>query len=213
VTNASRSPAWTPASPPRHPPPAPQPPSRTTSALPLFVAATIVAGAGQGIAISAATRGVLLADRAPIFAVVYLLSYSSATIPGSSPANCPECSRYRRSPSGTAHLQSLPPCSPSSQHAIRTPPRPATLMSSHDNRTSAALSVTRPGRNSTGDSGRARSDIRRCWSDAARHGWVSTRAVARASGAPRMSRLAIVAARTPCVPFEMSLSAMENTAE
>jgi hypothetical protein len=56
-----------------------------TGALPLFIAATIVAGAGQGIAISAATRGLLygstLADRAPIFAVVYLLSYSGATIP------------------------------------------------------------------------------------------------------------------------------------
>jgi MFS family permease len=57
----------------------------TTGALPLFIAATIVAGAGQGIAISAATRGLLhgstLADRAPIFAVIYLLSYSGATIP------------------------------------------------------------------------------------------------------------------------------------
>jgi MFS family permease len=56
-----------------------------TGALPLFIAATIVAGAGQGIAISAATRGLLhgstLADRAPIFAVIYLLSYSGATIP------------------------------------------------------------------------------------------------------------------------------------
>jgi MFS family permease len=56
-----------------------------TGALPLFIAATIVAGAGQGIAISSATRGLLygsaLADRAPIFAVVYLLSYSGATIP------------------------------------------------------------------------------------------------------------------------------------
>ncbi|TDC38902.1 MFS transporter [Micromonospora sp. 15K316] len=57
----------------------------TTGALPLFIAATIVAGAAQGIAISAATRGLLygstLHDRAPIFAVVYLLSYSGATIP------------------------------------------------------------------------------------------------------------------------------------
>jgi MFS family permease len=55
-----------------------------TGALPLFIAATIVAGAGQGIAISAATRGLLygssLADRAPIFAVIYLLSYSGATV-------------------------------------------------------------------------------------------------------------------------------------
>jgi hypothetical protein len=56
-----------------------------TGALPLFIAATIVAGAGQGIAISAATRGLLygsaVAERAPIFAVVYLLSYTGATIP------------------------------------------------------------------------------------------------------------------------------------
>ncbi|WP_308011888.1 hypothetical protein [Actinacidiphila acidipaludis] len=56
-----------------------------TGALPVFIAATLVAGAGQGIAISAATRGMLYgsgrADRAPIFAVVYLLSYSGATIP------------------------------------------------------------------------------------------------------------------------------------
>ena len=57
----------------------------TTGTLLLFVAATIVAGAAQGVAISAATRGLLhdsrLADRASIFAVVYLLSYSGATVP------------------------------------------------------------------------------------------------------------------------------------
>ncbi|MBO0875398.1 MAG: MFS transporter [Pseudonocardia sp.] len=57
----------------------------STGTLALFIAATIVAGAGQGIAISAATRGLLhgstLADRAPIFSVIYLLSYSGATIP------------------------------------------------------------------------------------------------------------------------------------
>ena len=56
-----------------------------TGTLPLFIAATVVAGAAQGIAISAATRGLLygssLADRAPIFAVVYVLSYSGATFP------------------------------------------------------------------------------------------------------------------------------------
>jgi MFS family permease len=54
-------------------------------ALPLFIAATVVAGGGQGIAISAAIRGLLhgstLVDRAPIVTVVYLLSYSGATIP------------------------------------------------------------------------------------------------------------------------------------
>ncbi|MEU1839352.1 MFS transporter [Micromonospora chersina] len=56
-----------------------------TGALALFIAATIVAGAAQGIAISAATRGLLHgstpADRASIFSVIYLLCYSSATIP------------------------------------------------------------------------------------------------------------------------------------
>jgi MFS family permease len=51
----------------------------------LFIIATIVAGAGQGIAISAATRGLLygstLADRAPIFSAIYLLCFSGATFP------------------------------------------------------------------------------------------------------------------------------------
>lgn len=51
----------------------------------VFIAATVVAGAGQGIAISAATRGLLsgstLADRAPIFSAIYLLSYSGAAFP------------------------------------------------------------------------------------------------------------------------------------
>jgi len=54
-------------------------------ALGLFIVATIVAGAGQGVAISATTRGLLdgstLTQRAPIFSVVYLLSYAGATIP------------------------------------------------------------------------------------------------------------------------------------
>ena len=56
-----------------------------TGALVLFIAATIIAGAAQGIAISATTRGLLhsstLADRAPTFSVIYLISYSAATIP------------------------------------------------------------------------------------------------------------------------------------
>ncbi|MCO1660543.1 hypothetical protein [Pseudonocardia humida] len=56
-----------------------------TGNLALFIAATIVAGASQGIAISATTRSLLhgstLADRAPTFRVIYLLSYSGATIP------------------------------------------------------------------------------------------------------------------------------------
>jgi MFS family permease len=65
----------------------------------LFVIPTIVAGAGQGIAISAATRGLLpgssLTDRAPIFSAIYLLCYSGATFPTSSPANFQTPSRYR----------------------------------------------------------------------------------------------------------------------
>jgi MFS family permease len=56
-----------------------------TGALVLFIAATIVAGTSQGIAMSTTTRGLLsggaLADRAPMFSVIYLLSYSGATIP------------------------------------------------------------------------------------------------------------------------------------
>jgi MFS family permease len=51
--------------------------------LALFISATIVAGVGQGIAISAATRGLLcgstLADRAPIFSAIYLICYIGAT--------------------------------------------------------------------------------------------------------------------------------------
>ncbi|MBG7701326.1 MFS transporter [Streptomyces sp. MC1] len=56
-----------------------------TGTLALFIATTVVAGAGQGIAISAATRGLLhdntLADRAPIFSAIYLLCYSGAAFP------------------------------------------------------------------------------------------------------------------------------------
>jgi len=51
----------------------------------LFIIATMVAGAGQGIAISAAIRGLLHggapAERAPIFSAIYLLCYSSAAFP------------------------------------------------------------------------------------------------------------------------------------
>jgi hypothetical protein len=56
-----------------------------TGTLALFFAATAVAGAGQGIAISAATRGLLhgstVAERAPIFSVIYLICYSAAAFP------------------------------------------------------------------------------------------------------------------------------------
>ncbi|SDJ45377.1 Predicted arabinose efflux permease, MFS family [Bradyrhizobium sp. Rc2d] len=51
----------------------------------LFIIATMVAGTGQGIAISAATRGLLqgstMAERAPIFSAIYLLCYSGAAFP------------------------------------------------------------------------------------------------------------------------------------
>lgn len=56
-----------------------------TGTLLLFIIATVVAGTAQGITLSATTRcllyGSTLADRAPIFIVIYLLSYSGATIP------------------------------------------------------------------------------------------------------------------------------------
>ena len=47
---------------------------------------------------------------------------------------------------------------------------------------------------------------------AAGQGWSPTRAIARVSGTPSISRLVIVAARAPRVPFDRSLSAMANTA-
>jgi MFS family permease len=57
----------------------------TIDSLGLFIASTVIAGAGQGVSISASTRGLLrgstVTQRAPIFSVVYLLSYSGATIP------------------------------------------------------------------------------------------------------------------------------------
>jgi hypothetical protein len=59
--------------------------ANVTGALALFLVATVVAGVGQGIAISAVTHGLVfgssVVERAAIFTVVYLLSYSGATIP------------------------------------------------------------------------------------------------------------------------------------
>jgi hypothetical protein len=67
----------------------------------LFIAATIVAAVGEGIAVSAATRGLLygstLAERSPTFAVVYLLSYIGATIPSLIFGQFSNTFRYRRS--------------------------------------------------------------------------------------------------------------------
>jgi MFS family permease len=52
--------------------------------LPVFVVATFIAGTGQGIAVSAATRALLqgttVVDRAPIFSAIYLLCYGGAAI-------------------------------------------------------------------------------------------------------------------------------------
>jgi len=55
-------------------------------------------------------------------------------------------------------------------------------------------------------------DDPRLRSSAAGQGWPPTRAIARVSGTPSISRLVIVAARAPGVPFDRSLSAMANTA-
>ena len=54
-------------------------------------------------------------------------------------------------------------------------------------------------------------DDPRLRSSAAGQGWSPTRAIARVSGTPSISRLVIVAARAPRVPFDRSLSAMANT--
>jgi hypothetical protein len=53
-------------------------------------------------------------------------------------------------------------------------------------------------------------DDPRLRSSAAGQGWSPTRAIARVSGTPSISRLVIVAARAPRVPFDGSLSAMAN---
>ncbi len=59
--------------------------SLATGTLAIFVVASVIAGAGQGIAVSATVRGMLhgstVTDRGPIFAAIYLLSYSGAAIP------------------------------------------------------------------------------------------------------------------------------------
>jgi hypothetical protein len=96
----------------------------------LFIIATIVAGAGQGIAISAATRGLLhgstLADRAPIFSAIYLLCYSGATFPS---LICGELSNTFSLPQiafGYGVLALVAPCSLFSAHATRALTRPGT---------------------------------------------------------------------------------------
>jgi MFS family permease len=56
-----------------------------TGHLATFFVATVVAGVSQGVGISAVTQGLLRgavpSERAPILTVVYLLSYTSATVP------------------------------------------------------------------------------------------------------------------------------------
>jgi hypothetical protein len=54
-------------------------------------------------------------------------------------------------------------------------------------------------------------DDARFRSSAAGQGWSPKRASARVSGTPSISRLVIVAARAPRVPFDGSVSAMANT--
>lgn len=56
-----------------------------TGGLLVFIAASSVAGAGQGIAVSASVHALLhgssVVDRAPIFAAIYVLCYSGAALP------------------------------------------------------------------------------------------------------------------------------------
>jgi len=55
-----------------------------TGSLAVFVLGSLIAGTGQGVAMSGAVRGLLSgslpADRAPIFAAIFLISYSGAAI-------------------------------------------------------------------------------------------------------------------------------------
>jgi MFS family permease len=98
--------------------------------LALFIIATIVAGAGQGIAISGATRELLhgstLADRAPIFSAIYLVCYSGATFPSLISGKLSNTFSLPQIAFGYGVLPSAPPCSLSSVHAIRTLMRPGT---------------------------------------------------------------------------------------
>ena len=87
----------------------------TTGTLALFIAATIMAGAGQGIAISAATRGLLdgstVADRAPTFSVIYLICYSAATFPSLISGQLSNTFSVPQIALGYGGLALLPPCS------------------------------------------------------------------------------------------------------
>lgn len=104
--------------------------------MPLFLAATIVAGAGQGIAISAATRGLLygstLADRAPIFAVIYLLSYSGATIPSLISSRLSNTFSLPHIALGYGARALIASLFTVIAHATRMPTRPASPTSNHD---------------------------------------------------------------------------------
>ncbi|QLQ16273.1 MAG: MFS transporter [Micropruina sp.] len=53
-----------------------------TDSLPVFIVASVIAGTGQGVAMSGSVRGLLHgsdpSERAPIFAAIFLISYSGA---------------------------------------------------------------------------------------------------------------------------------------
>jgi hypothetical protein len=93
----------------------------TTGTLVLFIAATIVSGAAQGIAISAVTRGLLdgiaLVDRASIFSVIYLISYSGATIPALIAGQLSNTFSLPQIALGYGALSLVRPRTPSSAHA------------------------------------------------------------------------------------------------
>jgi hypothetical protein len=98
--------------------------------LALFIIATVVAGAGQGVAISGTTRGLLhgsaLTDRASIFSAFYLICYSGATFPSLISGKLSKAFSLPQIAFGYGVLASVPPCSLSSVHGIRTLMRPGT---------------------------------------------------------------------------------------
>jgi MFS family permease len=55
-----------------------------TGSLPVFIVASVIAGTGQGVAMSGSVRGLLQdsdpAERSPIFAAIFLISYGGAAV-------------------------------------------------------------------------------------------------------------------------------------
>lgn len=106
-------------------------PALSTSNLTLFIAATLIAGAGQGIAVTASIRGLLHASTSSTGprSSPHLLSYNGAAIPSLISGQLSHTFTLFQSPSATGYSPSSRPQPPSSLRAThhsgdRAPPRP-----------------------------------------------------------------------------------------